>query len=120
MSAPLPIITANAYRSRVALAAAEGGLMPRAAFMAFGAGSSPYQISDTGLEAEWLRVPVINTTDGPLLTVSGLLSGGDAGSNVLREVGVFTDDGVLMGRRVLSAKELEPETRLEFEITFQY
>lgn len=120
MSTPLPMISTTAYRSHIALAAAQGGPMPHAAFMAFGAGASPYQISDTQLEDEWHRVATINLSDGPLLTVTGLLSGVDAGSNVLREVGVFTQDGVLMGRRVLTAKELEPETRLEFEITFQY
>lgn len=116
----IAIAATNAYRSAVALAAAEGGFLPRAEYIAFGSSSAPYTLDDTALAAEWLRVPVTNTTSGPLLTVAGVLSGAAAGLNVLREVGVIAADGTLMGRRVLTPKELEPETQLEFEITFQY
>lgn len=116
----LAIAATQAYRSRVALAAANGGNLPAAAFLAFGSGDAPYTLDDIALAAEWLRVPTSNTTDGPLLTVSGVLDGAAAGLNVLREVGVFAADGTLMGRRVLTPKELEPGTVLEFEITFQY
>ncbi|MFC0708834.1 hypothetical protein ACFSVK_19365 [Azorhizophilus paspali] len=116
----LAIAATTAYRSRVALAAAEGGPLPRAAWLAFGADDSPYSLDDTALGAEWLRVATTNVTDGPLLTVTGVLDGAAAGLNVLREVGVFAADGTLMGRRVLTPKELEPGTVLEFEITFQY
>lgn len=116
----IAIAATTAYRAKVALRAAQGGQMPRAAELGFGSGAAPYTLSDTGLAAEWLRVPTTNTADGPVLTVAGVLSGTAAGSNILREVGVFDDEGTLMGRRVLTPKELEPETQLEFEITFQY
>lgn len=116
----IAIAATTAYRSKVALAAAQGGPLPRAAHLAFGAGDRPYTLSDTALQSEWLRVPTTNTTSGPLLTVAGVLSGAVAGLNTLREVGVLTEDGTLMGRRVLTPKSLEPETQLEFEITFQY
>ena len=36
------IAVTHAYRNRVALAAANGTALPRAAFMAFGSGSRPY------------------------------------------------------------------------------
>lgn len=116
----IAIAATTAYRTKVAERAAQGGQMPRAAQLGFGSGEAPYALSDTGLAAEWLRVPATNTAVGPVLTVAGVLSGAAAGSNVLREVAVFDDEGTLMGRRVLNPKELEPETQLEFEITFQY
>lgn len=116
----IAVATTNTYRAKVALAAAEGGTLPKASHLAFGSGDTPYTLDDNTLDSEWLRVPTTNTTSGPLLTVSGVLLGADAGLNVLREIGVFCADGTLMGRRVLSPKELEPETRLEIEIQFQY
>lgn len=116
----IAVATTAAYRAKVASAAAEGGLLPKASYLAFGSGDTPYSIDDTALENEWLRVPTTNTATGPLLTVTGVLLGAEAGLNVLREIGVVCEDGTLMGRRVISHKELEPETRLEFEITFQY
>ncbi len=116
----IAIAATTAYRAKVALRAAEGGQMPRAAELGFGSGDAPYTLSDTALAAQWLRVPTVNTTAGPVLTVTGVLSGTQAGANTLREVGVFDEEGTLMGRRVLTPKELEPETQLEFEIIFQY
>ncbi|WP_417539568.1 hypothetical protein [Marinobacter sp.] len=116
----IAIAATTAYRSKVALRAAEGGQMPRASELGFGSGAAPYTLGDTTLAAEWLRVPTTNTTAGPVLTVTGVLSGAQAGASILREVGVFDEEGTLMGRRVLTPKELEPETQLEFEIIFQY
>jgi hypothetical protein len=35
-------------------------------------------------------------------------------------VGAFASDGTLVGRRVIAPKEFEPETEMDFELTFQY
>ena len=116
-----PIAASAAYRYQVALACANGSAMPKAAFLAFGSGSRPYDpATDQGLEAEFIRVSTSNSVAGPRLTVKGVLTGAQAGSNVVREVAVLTDTGTLMGRRVVAPKELEPETEIEFEIVFEY
>lgn len=114
------IAATNAYRHKVALTAAAGGALPKAAWVAFGAGARPYTLDDIAMEAEFFRVSSNNSVDGVQLTVAGVLTGIDAGAHVLREVGVFSADGTLMGRRVLTPKELEPETQLEIELVFQY
>lgn len=114
------IAATTAYRHQVALRAANGGALPAAAWIAFGTGARPYTLDDTALEAEFFRVPANNSVAGVQMTVAGVLTGIDAGAHVLREVGVFSADGTLMGRRVLTPKELEPETQLEIELVFQY
>lgn len=115
------IAATTAHRQSVALAVAKGGAMPRAAWLAFGGSERPYDpANDKALGAEFLRVTAICTVAGPRLTVSGVLTGAAAGSNIVREVGVFADDGTLMGRRVFRPKELEPETEIEFELIFEY
>jgi hypothetical protein len=116
-----PIAASAAYRHKVALAAAKGGPLPNAAFLAFGRSDQPYSPdTDTGLFEEFIRVSTSNTVDGPRLTVKGVLTGTAAGSNVVREVAVLASDGTLMGRRVVAPKALEPETEIEFEIVFEY
>lgn len=116
-----PIAAATAYRHRIALAVAEGGSIPKAAYLAFGSGDRPYSPdTDTALQAEFLRVACTTSVDGVRLTVTGVLKGSATGLNVTREVAVFAADGTLMGRRVVAAKELEPETEITFELVFEY
>lgn len=117
----VPIAATIAYRSLVALAAANGTAVPRAAFMAFGTGDDAYSPdTDTALRAEFLRVPTTNSPVGPSLAVIAVLQGVAAGNNIVREVAVIASDGTLMGRRVVAPKQLEPETEIEFELIFEY
>lgn len=120
MSSTIAIAATYAYRYKVRHAAAVGGDLPRAAFMAVGSGNRPYTLDDTAMEAEWLRIAVNYAESGVMLTLTGTITGVQAGSNIIREVGIFANDGTLMGRRVVSAKELEPESEIEFELVFQY
>ncbi len=121
MSNPIATPVTLAYRHQVALSAKTGAAISPAAFMAFGSSDTPYSPEvDTGLYAEFARVAVQTTVDGPVLIVKGVLTGDLAGDRVLREVAVLTQSGVLMGRRVVKAKEFEPGSEIEFELEFEY
>lgn len=110
-----------AYRSAVATAAAGGAPIAPLAWMAFGESAAPYSPdTDTSLRAEFARVPLVVTVQGPNVIARGVLTGELAGMRTVREAGVFTANGVLAGRRVLAPKELERETELEIEIHFAY
>ena len=113
--------TTVVYRSAVALAAAQGSALSPIAFIAFTSDASPYQpdVDDT-LPGEFKRLPAILSVAGPVVTARAVLTGVDAGGHVIRGAAVFTEDGTLVGRRALSPKELELETELEIEITFEY
>lgn len=115
------IAVSHTYRHQVALAAAAGTAIPKTAWMAFGRSDRPYAPeTDVALGDEFVRVPVTTQVDGPTLIASGVLTGEAAGGNTLREVGVFTADGTLMGRRVLAPKSFEPDTEFEVELVFEY
>ncbi len=115
------IAATAAYRNKVALAAANGTVLPQAAWLAFGSGDRLYYPDiDVALQNEFLRVATVNTVDGARMTVAGTLAGAAAGMNITREVAVIASDGTLMGRRVVAPKELEPETEIDFEIVFEY
>ncbi|MNT88482.1 hypothetical protein D3C72_2290510 [compost metagenome] len=75
---------------------------------------------DTALGAEFVRIPLTITRNGPTNVAVAVLTGVQAGLKVVREAGVFTSSGVLAGRRVLAPKELERESELEVEIFFEY
>lgn len=109
-----------AYRGCVAIAAATGGAVPRASHIAFGTGDRPYSVDDTDTDGEFARLPATATTSGVLLTVKAVLPGSTVGERTLRNVAVFASDGTLMGRKVISPKQFEPETQMEFELHFQY
>jgi hypothetical protein len=114
------IASTKGYRRKVAMAAANGTAIPRVSHIAFGTGSRPYTVDDIALEAEFVRLPAaVSVSDVQLLAVA-TLEGATVGARVLREVGAFAADGTLIGRRVISPKEFEPETEMEFELTFQY
>lgn len=114
------IATTTAYRRKVAAAAANGTAIPRISHIAFGTGSRPYSIDDTGLQAEFLRLPATVSVAGVQLLAVATLPGAQVGARVLREVAAFASDGTLVGRRVITPKEFEPETEMDFELTFQY
>lgn len=116
-----PILATNAFRSAVALAVAEGGQVPHATTIAFGTGTTLPSVEDGGLEAEFHRQALTTAgADGVMLQVTGTLSGEDAGNALVTEVGVFADDGTLMGRRVFQPKQLEPQTSIDFTLDFQF
>ena len=113
--------TTIAYRSAVASAAAGGAPIAPLAFMAFGQDGMPYNPdTDTALHAEFVRVPISCTIQGATVVARGVLTGAQTGNRVVREAGVFTSNGVLVGRRALAQKELESETEMEVEIHFEY
>lgn len=111
----------HAYRNHVATAALMGGVISKAAWMAFSESDAPYSPEeDTALPGEFVRVPIDGAVTGPNLKAVGLLTGELAGDRVVRGVAVFTASGLLMGRRVLKPKELEPGSTMEIDITFTY
>ena len=115
------ILATEAYRSKVAAAAATGGSLPKAAEIAFGTGTTPPSTEDIGLESEVHRQVLDSAeADGMMLICKGVLQGEDSGDSRITETGVFAEDGTLMGRRVFKPKELEPESDLEFTLEFQY
>lgn len=120
MSTIQSIAATYAYRRKVSLAAANGTAISKIAFLAFGSGDKPYSLDDTRLDKEFKRVDATVSVQGVELLATGSLKGLDVGSRTLCEVGVFTADGVLVGRRVLAPKQFEPETEMDFELTFQY
>lgn len=121
MSNPTATPTTLAYRHHIAVCAATGGTVSKAAWMCFGEGSKPYSPDeDVALVAEFARVPVVCTVVGAVLTARATLPGTMAGDKVLREISVETDAGVLMGRRVVKPKEFEPTSEIELDIDFEY
>lgn len=114
------IAATYAYRRKVALAAANGTAISKITHLAFGSGDRGYTLDDTRLQNEFKRVAASASVNGVELLAAGTLKGVDVGSNTLREIGVFTADGTLVGRRVVTPKQFEPETEMDFELTFQY
>lgn len=114
------IAATYAYRRKVALAAANGTAISKIAYLAFGSGDRSYTLDDTRLQSEFKRVAATTVVSGVELLATATLKGTEAGSHTLREVGAFTADGTLVGRRVISPKQFEPETEMDFELTFQY
>lgn len=114
------IAASNAYRRKVALAAANGTALPRISHLAFGTGSRPYDLEDTALQAEFTRIAAAVTVSGVTVKAVATLPGAIVGVRVLREVAALAADGTLIGRRVITPKEFEPETEMDFELTFQY
>lgn len=111
----------HAYRSQVAHAAAGGLALPAISLIAFGSGDSPYSPeTDTALDAEILRLPAQAEAEGPVLTVRATLVGTYIGDQVVREIGAFTSDGTLVGRRTIKPLELEPFAEFDVEMTFEY
>ena len=121
MTANLPTPLTTAYRHALAVAAATGGAISAAAFMAFGTGSKAYSPdTDTALDAEFARIPLASVVTGPELVASASLTGTLLGDRAVREIGIFTASGVLMGRKVIRPIELEPFGLIDIEITFEY
>lgn len=114
------IAATYAYRRKVATAAANGTVISKIAYLAFGSGDRAYTLDDTRLEREFKRVAANTSVKGVELLATGTLTGIAAGNKTLKEVGAFTADGTLVGRRVISPKQFEPETEMDFELTFQY
>ncbi|MOA01623.1 hypothetical protein D3C78_1210410 [compost metagenome] len=104
----------------MATAAANGTALPRISHLAFGTGSRAYSLDDTALQSEFSRIAAQVSVTGVEVTAIATLQGAIVGTRVLREVGAFAADGTLIGRRVMTPKEFEPETEMEFELTFQY
>ena len=121
MSNPTATPTTLAYRHQVAVSAATGDAISKAAWMCFGSGDKAYSPDeDVALVAEFARVPVVCVVNGSVLTVRGNLTGIQAGDNVLREFSVETESGVMMGRRVVKPKQFEPSSEIELDLDFEY
>jgi hypothetical protein len=114
------VAATNAYRKKVALAAAGGTALPRISHMAFGSGDRPYSLDDTALQTQFLKKEAAVSVSGVMVTARAVLLGTEAGLRTLQEVGIFAADGTLVGRRVVAPKQFEPETQIEFELNFQY
>lgn len=112
--------TTKAYRRKVALAAANGTAIPKISAIAFGSGSRPYSVDDTALQTEFLRLPAAVVVTDVSVVATVTLPGALVGGRVLREIAAIAADGTLVGRRVVTPKEFEPETEMDFELTFQY
>jgi len=111
----------KAYRRKVALAAANGTAIPRIRWLAFSTSSAAYDpATDTGLPGEFFRIVADVSVSNVTVTAKATLTGIKVGSRTLRSVAAFTADGTLVGKRVLAPKEFEPETEMDFELTFQY
>lgn len=110
----------NAYRTKVAAAAAAGSALPAASKIAFGTGTSGSAPDDTSLEAEVHRKDLDSVTAaGTILTCSGELLGTESAAQIT-EVGILDADDDLMGRRSFLPKQLEAESSLEFTLDFQF
>ena len=117
----MDILATNAYRAAVAQAAAIGGTVPRATEIAFGVGTTPASVEDTGIEGEVVRRALsLVEASGVELRVAGTLLGQASGDAVITEAGIFAEGGLLMGRRVFAPKQLEPESSIDFEMFFQF
>lgn len=114
------IAATYAYRKKVAQVAANGGSLPKIAYLAFGTGDRPYSLDDTALHQQFLVVAAQTSVSGVLVKATAVLTGVQLGQKTLREVGALAQDGTLLGRRVLLPKQLEAEAQIEFELTFQY
>ncbi|MCK9514079.1 MAG: hypothetical protein M0R28_23010 [Pigmentiphaga sp.] len=115
------ILATNQFRRAVAHGVAEGGSVPRAVEIAFGIGTMPPSVADEALEVELIRKPLLSAVaEGVVLRVKGTLLGTEAGNATITEVGVFAEGGILMGRRVFAPKQLEPVTRIDFDLDFQF
>src|SRR5690554_3443198 len=114
------VAATNAYRHKVAQAAAGGTALPRISHIAFGEGDRPYSLDDVDLQSRFLTKTATVSVAGVMVTATAVLLGTEAGTRTLREVGVFAVDGTLVGRRVIAPKQFEPETQIEFELNFQY
>ena len=111
----------TAYRKLIAAAAANGTVISPISYMAFGTGAAAYAPeSDTKLAAEFKRIACTRSVNGVTVTARSVLTGADALGKTIREVGVLTASGVLVGRRVIAPKELEQESEIEVEIDFEY
>jgi len=111
----------NAYRRKVALAAANGTAVPRIRWLAFSTSSAPYDpATDTNLPGEFARIQADVSVADVTVTAKVTLAGATVGTRTLRSVAAFAADGTLVGKRVLAPKQFEPETEMDFELTFQY
>lgn len=110
----------NAYREKVAAAAASGGSLPAASEIAFGTGTAGSSPDDTSLESEVHRNSLESASaSDTVLSCTGTLTGEESGE-AISEVGIFDADGDLMGRRAFKPKQLESESSLEFTLDFQF
>ena len=114
------IAATYAYRHMVAQAAASGGELSPISFLAFGDWSNIYDMEQTALQSEFVRVPASLSVSGVTATARATITHSHVGGNVLREIGAFTASGVLVGRRVVAPKEFDGDTEMDFEVSFQF
>ena len=111
----------HVYRSAVASAVAGSAPLAPAQYVVFGEGGRTYSPeTDTEMDSPFAQSLAECSTEGVTLIVRGKLTGQQAEGRVVREVGVLTSDGTLMGRRVVAPKELEVESEYEVVLKFEY
>lgn len=113
--------TTQAYRNRIAQAAATGSELPAIAFIALGSSTTPYSPdTDTALGDEFYRLEAGVTLQGTELTAKANLAGLQLPDRAFSEIGVFTTDNTLAGRRVVKPIELESFSEIDIEVTFEF
>jgi len=115
------IAASKAYRRKVALAAANGTAIPRIRYLAFSTGNDAYDpATDKNLSGEFARIEADISVADVTVTATATLTGVKVGNRTLRSVAAFASDGTLVGKRVVAPKQFEPETEMDFTLTFQY
>jgi len=115
------IAATKSYRRKVALAAANGTPIPRIKFLAFSTNNAAYDpASDTSLPGEFVRIEADVSVADVTVTATATLKGATVGNRTLRSIAAFASDGTLVGKRVVAPKGFEPETEMDFTLTFQY
>jgi hypothetical protein len=109
------------YRNLIAQAAATGHPLPAIAFIALGGSDAPYSPdTDIALGDEFYRLEASTTVSGCVLTVRANLGGRQLPDRAFTEIGVFTTDNTLAGRRVVKPIELESFSEIDIEVTFEF
>ncbi|MBW2599334.1 MAG: hypothetical protein JRC60_04440 [Deltaproteobacteria bacterium] len=114
------VITTTAYREKMAEAARGGAAPPAITDIAFGTGTAPYTVDNTGLQAEFLRKAVASVTrSGLMVSAAGNIQGSEAVDKQITEAGIFAGT-TLVGRKVFGIKELEVEATMDLTFDFQF
>lgn len=115
------VATTLVYRNKVALAAAHGTALPKINRLAFSESAAAYDPgTETAVPGQFHVATAAASVSGAMLTATATLKGADVGTRVLRSVAALAEDGTLVGRKVITPKEFEPETEMDFELFFQY
>lgn len=109
------------FRAKVAAAVAAGTAVPAIETVAWGTGTTPAAVDDTGLEAQVHSQQIDEVlAQGVILEIKTVLSGSSVPDHAITEIGLYDSEGDLAGRRVFLPKELEEGTELETVLELQF